>query len=175
MQISRPTPNEHLPYHLDYIDRVPLNADIDAMLATQPLLLRLMMRDLTEEAACTPRAPGEWSIKQIVGHCSDTERIFAYRILCLARGEKQPLPGFEQAEFEALSNSNMRSLASLLAEFDAVRASSLALVRGLPTGTHTIIGTVSGNPLSVRALLHIMPGHLAYHLDDLEANYGLKR
>ncbi len=175
MQISRPTPDEHVAYHNDYISRVPINADMDALLSSQPLLLRLMLRDVSDSAASAPRAPGEWTIKQILGHISDTERVFSFRALCLARGEKQPLHGFEQADYEAQSNSNTRSLPSLLAEFDAVRAASLALVRGLPASTHTIIGTVSGSPLSVRAILHILPGHVAFHLDDLAANYGLKR
>lgn len=173
MQISRPAPNEHLEFHNDYIGRVPLNADIDALLASQPLRLRALLRDTSDAAAATPHKAGEWTIKQVLGHLSDGERVLSYRLLCIARGDKNHFPGFEQDDYARTGGSNSRTVSNLLDEFGLVRDATLALVRSLPQNTHTIIGHAGPGPLSVRALLHIMPGHVENHIAGLKTDYGL--
>jgi hypothetical protein len=116
-------------------------------------------------------APGKWTVKQIVGHVIDTERIFAYRLLCVARGDQTPFPGFEQDDYMALSRFHERTLADLLAEFEAVRQSTLLLVGGLPEDCWARRGTVSGCSVTPRGLAFQLTGHERHHYQILRERY----
>ncbi len=117
-------------------------------------------------------APGKWSVKEILLHLIDSERVFAYRALCIARGEQTPLPGFEQDDYVPLSGAEGRSPESLLEEYRAVREATLSLFRHLPEESLTRIGKASDNPLSARAAAWIIAGHEVHHLRVIEERYG---
>ena len=143
------------------------------LLAAQPAELRVLTQSLAEDHAATRPSPNEWSIKEVLGHINDTERILSYRALRVARGDETALPGFEQDEYVLPAGSNARTVADLLAEFDLIRASTIALVHSLPASSYTNTTEISGGPLSTRALLHIIPGHVANHLESLRTVYKL--
>ena len=108
-------------------------------------------------------APGKWTLKEVLGHLSDDERIFAYRLLCVARGEDLELPGFDENRYAACAESERRSMEDLLAEYETVRAATLALLLGLPHAAWTRKGRVNGYSCSVRGLAFHIAGHELHH------------
>ena len=119
--------------------------------------------------AAAPTAPGKWSIKQILGHLCDTERVISYRALRFARGDEKELQGFEQDDYVREAGSNARSLEDLLDELESVRKSTLALFGSLPPEAETRRGVANGNPVTVRALAYIIAGHAQHHYEVLKA------
>lgn len=158
--VARPVPGEYAPYFDLYIGRVP-DGDLLSLLAANPV--ESLFAAMSEEAASLPYAPGKWTHKQTLGHIIDTERIMAARALRIARADQTPLPGFDQDAFMPASEFNARTLASLLEELQAVRASTLTLFRNLPEAAWTRTGTVSDNATSVRALAYVIAGHELHH------------
>ena len=146
-------------------------ADLLERLRAQPAELRALLGSLDDAAARARYEPGKWSIKEVVGHVSDTERVMGYRLLRIGRGDVTPLPGFEQDPYVAAAGADRRPLASLLAELEAVRAATLALVESLPAEAWERRGTASGNPVSARALAYIIAGHAAHHHAVLRERY----
>jgi hypothetical protein len=122
------------------------------------------------EASARP-APGEWSIKEVVAHLSDSERLFSFRALWFARGEQHPLPGMEPDSWIAITDNNSRSLSDLLTEFDHVREATLALFANLDDAAWVRRGTASGATVSVRALAWIIAGHERHHNLSLREVY----
>jgi hypothetical protein len=118
-------------------------------------------------------APGKWSVKEVVLHLADTERIMAYRALRIARGDATPLPGFDENAYVPLSGADAQSLDALLGEWADVRRATLSLFRHLPVEAWTRRGTASRFPVTVRALAGIIAGHERQHLVTLEERYGL--
>jgi hypothetical protein len=116
-------------------------------------------------------AEGKWSIRQVVGHVVDSERVFAYRALCIARGETGPLPGFDENEYAASSPAHDCPLSELLEEFVLVRQANLSLFRHLDEKAWKRVGTANSHPLSVRALAYIIVGHPRHHLAVLQERY----
>ncbi len=166
----RPGPDEYAPYYAPYVARVP-DGDVLALLDAQPGEVRALLGGLSDERAGFRYAPDKWSVREVVGHVADAERIFAYRALRIARGDGTPLPGFEQNPYVAASGADARPLAELVAEFAAVRAASAALFHSLTPDAFTRMGTASGYAVSVRALLHIVIGHAEHHLAVLRERY----
>ncbi|UYZ63876.1 DinB family protein [Hymenobacter weizhouensis] len=164
-----PAATEYAPYYARYISRI--SGDPLAALREQPAALRRRLHALTDEQAGLRYAPGKWSIKEMLVHVLDTERIFAYRVLRIGRGDQTPLPGFEQDDYVPASEADSRSLADILHEYDTVRAATLSLLESLPAGAADRRGTASGHPVSVRALAYILPGHEAHHLTILDERY----
>ncbi len=162
--ISRPLPGEYAPYYETYFARLPPEGELLPLLREQPAALRHLLTGTTDAEAGQPFAPGKWTLKQVVTHLIDSERVFAYRAMAIARGEQQPLPGFEQDDYVASSGANDRSLTDLLAEHAAQRASTVALLAGLPTVAHARTGTTSNTPgVSVRAIAWVIAAHEAHH------------
>lgn len=168
---TRPATSEYAPYYGLYIQNIPEGHDPLQHLREQPLLLKELLADFTEEQALLRYAPGKWSIKEMLVHMIDTERIFAYRALRIARGDQQPLPGFEQDDFVPMSGADGRTLESILHEYDTVRAATLSLFESFQEAAYARTGTASNNPTSVRALAYILPGHEAHHLHILQDRY----
>lgn len=168
---SSPQPGEYALYTIDYISLV-LDGRLLTHLADGLQQIEAFVAALPPEKLTAPHAPGEWTVQDVLLHILDTERVFAYRALCLARGEQQALPGFEQDDYAALAGANAREITELLDEYRAVRAASVALLRSLPDEVLLRAGTASQNPLSVRAAAYIIAGHERYHLRSLRENYG---
>ena len=125
------------------------------------------MNDLSDDQATRPPAPGKWSVKQVLGHLCDTERIMSYRTLRFARGDRTELEGFEQDDYVANADSNGRSTADLLAELRSVRGATLALLRSLTDEASVRSGRANGKSISVRALAYVISGHAQHHLELL--------
>lgn len=162
-----PNPDEYGAFYAGYIARVPATAEVFAVWRQQLDDLPGTLAGVSEARAEQHPAPGEWSLKEIVGHIIDTERIFAYRALCLARGEQQALPGFDQDDYVRAANFNARALSDLLEEFALVRRANLLAFRDLTPAQAQQRGTASGQPVSVRALLWMMAGHVEHHLASM--------
>ena len=113
-------------------------------------------------------AEGKWTIKEVVGHMIDAERVFVYRAMCISRGEQQSLPGFEQDDYVACAGSNARDIQELADEFKTLREANLYFVKSLSREQATIIGMANNRPTSVRALIHIMAGHELHHFNIRE-------
>jgi hypothetical protein len=171
MLISRPTSAEYNPFYETYLRLVPEGADPLAQLREQAGTLRALLAPLTDEQALYRYAPGKWSIKESLVHIIDTERIFSYRALRIGRGDDTPLPGFDQDSYVPASGADSRSLASIWAEYDAVRAATLVLFESFPAEAQARVGTASGGPMSLRAVAHILPGHEANHLALFRERY----
>ena len=168
--IPRPDASEYLQYYGKYVDRVPdgdllqtLRAQLDETLA--------LVRGLPEEQGGHRYAPGKWSIREVVGHVIDAERIFAYRALRIARGDTTPLPGFDENAYAAASEADARTLAGLADELEHVRLSNIAMLRGLSDEALARRGTASDAPVSARALAWIIAGHELHHRGLLRERY----
>lgn len=169
--IARPQADEYAPYYAGYIGRVPDGADLSAVLAQQPDELRALLAATSEDTANVRPAPGEWSIKEVVGHINDCERVFAYRAMRIARGDSTPLPGFEQNAYVEGTDFNRRALADLVEEFALQRRANLLTFRPLTDAETARLGTASGNPFSARALLYALAGHVMHHVESLKTTY----
>lgn len=169
--ITRPQADEYAPYYAGYIQRVPEGSDIFALLSHQPDELRTLLQDIPDAQANMRPAPGEWSVKEMIGHVCDTERIFAYRVLRIARGDTTPLSGFEQDEYVRATDFNARSLPDLIEEFAAQRRANVLCFKPLTEAETVRHGTASTFPVSVRALLYMMAGHVMHHIESLKTDY----
>lgn len=167
---SHPHENEYAPYYGRYISLMPdgdffllLNKHFDETLE--------FLRKLTETQAGTRYEPGKWSIKEVLGHIIDNERIMSYRALRIARGDTTPLPGYEQDDYVRAANFDSRTLADILAEFQTARAATMALFRGLDEKALGRRGTASNLSVTVRALAYIIAGHERHHINILRTKY----
>ena len=167
---ARPAPGEYAPYYETYISKVK-GSDIVGILEVQRLQVAQLFAAHSERDGNFRYAPDKWTIKEVVGHLSDSERVFSYRAMRIARGDQTPLPGFEQNDFVKNGNFAEQSLADLVAEFGSVRASTLALVRSFNADAWARRGTASNNPITVRALAYIIAGHELHHRDILKERY----
>ncbi len=172
MRIDRPAAGEYAPYFDRYVARVP-EADALPVLERQRAEVRAAFEGIPEAKGGYRYAPGKWSIRELLGHVTDTERIFAYRALCIARGETAPLPGFEQDPYVANAGHDRWTLAELLEDFDAVRRTNLAMISHLDEAAVRRVGTSSGHATSVRAIAYILAGHVRHHLGVLAEKYGV--
>jgi hypothetical protein len=155
----------------DYVARVADDEDVLAVLVTQLDEVLARLNRIPETRGDYRYAPGKWSIKEMVGHLSDTERVFAYRALRIGRGDATPLPGFDDQSYVTEVGAGDRTLADLAAEWGDVRRATIALFRNLPARAWQRRGIASDQPISVRALAYIIAGHMRHHLEVLEARY----
>jgi hypothetical protein len=172
--VPRPQADEYGPYYGQYIGRVPEGSDLFAVLSSQPDELRALLGTVNEALAGTHPAPGEWSIKEVIGHINDAERIFAYRTLRVARADETPLPGFDQDPYVTATNFNARTLSDLLDEFAAQRHSNVLCFQPLTDAELARRGTASGYPVSTRAILYMMAGHVMHHVVSLKTDYHVE-
>jgi len=166
----RPERSESAEYYLTYIDQVP-SGDIREILAAQSVDLLPLLEGISEEQSTTRYAPDKWTIRQVLSHMNDTERVFSMRGLWFARGLEEPMPSFDQNVAIAAAAADDRKWASHLEEFKAIRTSTLALFNGLPDDSWSRQGIASGNPVTVRALAFITAGHAAHHARILRERY----
>jgi uncharacterized damage-inducible protein DinB len=172
LAIARPAPDEFFEYYGKYIDLVPGDDALPA-LRSQIVETARLLKPLDEAKALHRYAPGKWSVKEVVGHLSDAERVFAYRALRMGRGDATPLSGFDEKAYVPAGGFDARSLAEILHEFEAVRAASLALLQGMDREALLSRGTANGKEISVRALAWIMAGHELHHRGLLIDRYGV--
>src|SRR5258706_11991146 len=171
--IGRPEPTEYAPYFERYISLVP-DESILTVLENQPAEVRRALGALPESRAGYRYAEGKWSIREVLGHVIDTERVFGYRALCVARGDVTSLPGFDEKAYGRNSPHDAYPLAELLDEFDAVRKGHVLFFRHLRPEDWKRSGTANNLPVSPRGLAYNMAGHVIHHLNRLRDNYGVQ-
>jgi hypothetical protein len=170
--VGRPEPDEIPSHYVGYIKRVP-ELDPVMVCAEQIEETTALLRGLSDTDALYRYGRGKWSIKEVVGHLTDVERIMAYRALRIARGDTTPLPSFDENAFVPIAKFDNRSLADLVGELRTVRAATLALLRTFDAEAWRRRGTASGKPVSVRALGFMIPGHERHHVEILKSRYGM--
>ncbi len=168
--IARPAEDEYSPYYAGYIARVP-DGDLCATLAAQLADTRSLVQSIPEARGTHRYAPGKWSLKEVVGHVIDTERIMSYRALRIARGDTTPLPGYEQNDYVPAGAFDRRTLQDLSEELAAVRQATIHLLRHLDPVALARRGTANGTPVSARALAYIIAGHERHHVEILNGKY----
>lgn len=168
--IVRPAAGEYAPYYGRYIEQVP-DGDLLRTLAEQGRETVALLRSIPEERGAHRYAPEKWSIKDVVLHLADAERVFGYRAMHFARRDPTPLPSFDENEWARQAGADRRSLADLVTEFELVRAATIALLRGFDDDQIGQRGTASGKEVTARALAWIIAGHERHHLTILRERY----
>jgi len=168
--MNRPLNSEYSPYYRGYIAQVA-EEEILPVLRSQIDALDLLLDQVTPERETYRYAEGKWSIREVVGHLIDGERVFGYRALCIARGENKNLPGFDEKEYMLSAPYNRVDLEDLMSEFRLVRLSNIAMLRNLDEEAWSRMGTANDAPVSVRALAFIMGGHIRHHMGVLSERY----
>lgn len=172
MTPGQPLETEYAPYYRDYVGNVT-EEEILPVLRSQLDALDVLLGRVGTERETYRYAEGKWSIREMIGHLIDGERVFGYRAFCIARGEQNNLPGFDQDDYMLTAPYNRIDLEDLLSEFRLARLSNLAMLRNLDDESWLRNGTANDNQVSVRALAFIMAGHVRHHMGVLRERYGL--
>lgn len=168
--IERPERTESADYYFTYIDQVPAG-DIRTILETQARDTVAMLRSISDEASLSRYASDKWSIREVVSHINDAERVFSFRAFWFARCFDSALPSFDQTVAVSTANADQRPWHEHVDEFDSIRAATLTLFSSLPDDAWSRRGVASGNPFSVRALAFVTAGHVAHHIRILREKY----
>lgn len=170
MPIAHPGTDEYVPHYGTYVSKVT-EPDVTAALLSQKKSTAALLAGLSETQAAYRYAPGKWTLREVIGHLSDAERIFSYRLLRIARGDLTPLPGFDENTYVPAGNFERRTLASVAAEFASVRDTTLSLIDGLTPEALALKGTASDKPVTARALVFIIAGHEKHHIGVIKERY----
>ncbi|MFA5910950.1 MAG: DinB family protein [Vicinamibacterales bacterium] len=169
MTIARPAASEFNPFYAGYVGKV---SDPVALLKDQIAAFE-KLRGLAETVGDHRYAEGKWSVKELVGHMADTERVFSYRLLRIARADQAPLAGFDENAWAAVAPHGKRRLADVVDELIAVRRSTIALIESLDDTAMANAGVANNSPVTARAICWIIPGHAQHHLGVLHERYGV--
>jgi hypothetical protein len=168
--IHRPDPSEYDPYYDRYISLVQTD-DMAATLQKQAQETRDLLSKVGAERADFRYAPGKWSVKEVLGHVNDTERIMSYRVLRISRGDQTPIEGYEQDDYVAGGKFGRRTLDDLLQEFMTIRNATIQLIRHLDPESAERRGTANQKPVSARAVIYVIAGHELHHRRILREKY----
>jgi len=170
VRMNKPSSDEYAAYYQKYVALLP-DADVVATLNQQLESTRTLLGSIDEAQAGSRYAPDKWSIKELVGHLIDTERVFAYRAMRFARNDQTPVSGFEQDDYVFNGDFDSRTLADLAAEFEHLRRSNIHFFKALSEAAWSRRGTANDSEVSVRALAHIIAGHEVHHVNILRTRY----
>jgi hypothetical protein len=173
VKIPRPAADEHDPYYGKYIERVP-DGDLIQLLESQIHDTASVLSTVPADREDFAYAAGKWTIKETIGHLGDTERVMAYRALCIGRGDMSNFPSFDENAYVPAGAFGARTLGDLVEEWKAVRGATVQLAKYLGTEALTRRGTASGKTITPRALLYIIGGHERHHLALLRERYGVQ-
>jgi hypothetical protein len=165
-------PEEAAPFYGPFLAACP-DGRVGVHLRAQASELEALCAGLSESGAMFQYAEGKWTVKEVIGHLLDTERVYAYRLLRISRGDVRAMPGFDERSYVPAGQFNLRSVHELVSEFALQRASTLALANGVPSAAWLHIGTANGFRTSARALVYIILGHTEHHLRLLRERYRL--
>jgi len=169
--IAKPTAEEFAPFYTGYIEKVPPSGPVAALEAQREAIR--VLAGLADDQATHRYAEGKWSVKEVLGHIADAERVFGYRLLRIARNDSTPLAGFDENAWAAVAPHHGRPIGDLVRELLAVRESTLALIRSMDAEALARQTVANGRPVSGRALAWILAGHCQHHLGILFERYGL--
>ena len=170
-KISPPTADEYSPSYADYVQRAEQRENVYAALSDQIEELYAALDILSDVQARFKPGPAEWSIKEVIGHINDVERVFSYRLLRISRGDATPLPGFEQDAFVRAAEFDRYSLSELVGEFEFLRRANMIAIQHLSDAAVDCRGTASGFTVSARALIYMLVGHVEHHMASLHEKY----
>jgi uncharacterized damage-inducible protein DinB len=168
--MTRPQTSEAAPYYFRYIDLVT-GDQIRPVIQSQMTDTLQFLEAISEEKSLHSYAPGKWTIREVLNHVNDGERVFLSRAFWFARGFQEPLPSFDQEVAVAAAHANDTPWAELVDEFRTVRLATISFFRHLPEEAWSRTGVASGNPFTVRSLAYIMAGHVAHHTQVLKERY----
>ena len=171
MHVSKPLPTEYAPHFNRYVDLVE-EADFATVLAGQPAACTALLGKLSPDQAGFRYAAGKWTIPEVLGHVIDTERVFGYRALCIARGETASLHSFDQDAYASQSGHDQYALPDLLEEFSHVRLGHLLMFKHLDQPAWERAGMVNHHAITVRSLAYMIVGHTRHHLGILKERYA---
>lgn len=169
--ISAPTSEEFAPFYGGYVQLALARSDVFTALAQQIEEVTHALGALTDTQALFRDAPKEWTIKEVMGHMNDVERVFSYRLLRISRNDQTPLPGFEQEDFVRDSTFNAYPIQDLVDEFAFLRRANILAIRNLSEDAILYCGTASGMAVSARALIYMLVGHVDHHMASLQEKY----
>jgi hypothetical protein len=171
--MQRPDSTEYAAYYGKYIDLVP-ETDILATMTTQLDEMLAFLRSVPEASAGVCHPPYTWTVKEVIGHLTDGERVFGYRALRFGRGDTTPLASFDENTYATAAETNRLRLADVVSEFEAARRSNVWLFRNLPDAGWKRSGEASNNRISVRALAYIIVGHSRHHMGIVRKRLSAK-
>ena len=170
-RLTPPTTDEYADFYTGYIQRALARGDVLAALPMQIDEIKAALGNLTEEQSLFRDAPKEWSIKEVMGHLNDVERVFSYRLLRVSRNDPTPLPGFEQDDFVREAGFDKHPIKDLIQEFEYHRRANILAIGNMTDEASLRLGTASGQPVSARALIHMLVGHVDHHMASLQEKY----
>jgi len=170
-QLTPPTSDEYAEFYAGYIQHATARGDVLAALPKQIDEIQAALGNLTDEQALFRDAPKEWSIKEVMGHLNDVERVFSYRLLRVSRNDATPLPGFEQDDFVREAGFDSHALKDLIQEFEHLRRANILAIHNMSEESTLRVGTASGYPVSARALIYMLVGHVDHHMASLNEKY----
>jgi uncharacterized damage-inducible protein DinB len=171
MTIDQPQTSEFNPFYAGYVGKVAAGGPFEHLNSQIASFERL--KRLSDEEAAHRYAPGKWSVKELVGHMCDTERLFSYRLLHIARGDRAALAGMDEKAWSAAAPHDHRRILEIADEMVAVRRATVKLIESLDDAALARSGVANNYPISARALIWILPGHAQHHLDILRERYGV--
>ena len=171
LTIPRPQATDYPLYYHTYVNQLPEQGDVFDFLEIQATELQNLLSSLDDARAEEAYAEGKWTIKELFQHMLDSERIFAYRALCIARGESASLPGFDENMYAETSEANTRRLSDMLEEYNLVRKSNLYLFRSFSEEVLANIGTANNKEIKLSALIYVIAGHELHHINILKSRY----
>lgn len=166
-----PTTHEYAPFYADYVQRATQRGDVSTALGLQVEELHRALDSLTDAQACFKPGHAEWSIKEVVGHLNDVERVFSYRLLRISRNDQTPLPGFEQEDYVREAGFDRYALRELIDEFEHLRRANIIAITHMGDEVIHRHGTASGMTVSARALIYMLVGHVDHHMASLKEKY----
>jgi hypothetical protein len=169
--MPRPAADEYAPFYAGYVNLVPED-DVLAAMNRQTKDVIPLLRSVSEETSKVVHAPSSWSVKQVVGHLGDGERVFGYRAMCVSRGDENPLPGFDENAYMDAADFDRYSYADLVDQFEALRRANVVMFQHLTAKAWGRWGTVWEKPITVRAQAYILVGHVWHHANILRRRLG---
>jgi len=169
--LSSPTADEYAEFYADYVERANKRGNVISALVLQIEELQDEVGKLSDQQSRFKPGPEEWTIKEVLGHLNDVERIFSYRLLRVSRNDSTPLPGFEQDDYVRESGFDKYPLDELLDEFKHLRRANIIAIRNMRDELVDRRGTASGFPISTRALIYMLVGHVEHHMASLKEKY----
>lgn len=169
--LTSPESEEYAPFYADYIRRAHARGDVFTALPKQIEEIQAALGNLTDKQGLFRDAPNEWSIKEVMGHLNDVERVFSYRLLRVSRNDSTPLPGFEQNDYVREAGFDNFRLSDLIKEFEYLRCANTHAIQNMSEESTLRRGTASGYTVSARALIYMMVGHVDHHMASLQEKY----
>lgn len=171
LTLTPPTTEEYAPFYSDYIQRAVKKDNIITALPQQIDDIKSVIGYLSDEHARFKFGPEEWSIKEVIGHLIDGERVFSYRLLRISRNDQTPLPGFEQEDYVREAGFDNFALSDLIGEFEFLRRANILAIKNMSDEATCRFGIASGASISARALIYMLVGHVEHHMASLHENY----